>query len=245
MRKIVIFLFLASFFMCQPAIAGDRVAKRQQRFLDKEVARVQSIPFRIFWIETKDGSSYIASSNGRFVISSPELRDVQTGTIINSIEELKLALKPNVDEIAMLYLVKKGRPSALVIVDEYCPYCERLVKDILSLLKAGNTPKYDIAVTFFPVHRQAVEATCKLMEVGPEKARELYVNWVKTQDPSTWGNIKCSPETRKKFLMMAAKLQMNGLTATPTVILPDGTQIVGYRNPEEFLFQEAEHGQKG
>ena len=245
MKKVLIFLFLTSLFISQPAIAGDQVAKRQQRFLDKEVAKVQSIPFRIFWIETKDGSSYIASSNGRFVISSPELRDVQTGTIINSIEELKLALKPNVHETAMLYLVKKGRPSALVIVDEYCPYCERLVKDILSLLKAGNTPKYDIAVTFFPVHRQAVEATCKLMEVGPEKARELYVNWVKTQDPSTWGNIKCSPETRKKFLMMAAKLQMNGLTATPTVILPDGTQIVGYRNPEEFLFQEAEHGQKG
>ena len=149
-------------------------------------------------------------------------------------------MKPNIDEVAMLYLVKsdtKSRPTALIVVDEYCPYCERLIKDTLALIKAGKTPKYDLAVAFFPVHRKAVDASCKLMGVGKDRAREIYLKWVESKDPKIWATLKCDPEKRKEFLAKAVMLRMMaGINATPTVILPNGRKIVGYKNPEEFLF---------
>ena len=211
--------------------------KSKLSFLNKKVETVEPLPFRVFWIKTKDGSSYLATYNGRFVILSPEIIDVKTGKKITTIEALREAMKPDVNEFAALWLYKKGNPAALIVVDEYCPYCERLVKDILTILKTGKTPKYDLAVTFFPIHRQAVEASCKLFGAGPEKAREVYLKWVETQNPSVWSGLKCRPEDRKKLLFKAVQLRsMVGITATPTVILPSGQKIIGYKNPEEFLF---------
>ena len=225
----------ANLNLAKPAQCASK--NNQMELLGKKVESVESLPFKIFWVKTKDGASYIATSNGRFVIESPKLLDVQTGKTVTTIEELREAMKPDVNKYATLWLVKKGKPSALIVVDEYCPYCERLVKDILTVLQTGKTPKYDLAVTFFPIHRQSVEATCKLMSIGQKKARETFIKWVQTHDSSVWNNIKCVPEMQKKFFVKAAQLNtMVGISATPTVILPDGKKIIGYRNPEEFLF---------
>lgn len=228
-----VFLFALAFVL----MAGFCSASGRMMFLDKKVKRVQRIPFRIYWIETEDGSSYLASSNGRFVIENPVLLDMQTKKRLETLSDLMTAMKPDAERVAVLYLAKTGKPEALIVVDEYCPYCEQLVKDILKLLQSGKKPKYDLAVTFFPIHRQAVDASCKLLHAGKKKARQMYLKWVSSKDPSVWNEEKCTPEARKKFLTLAAQLRtMNGISATPTIILPDGTQLVGYRNPE-FLFE--------
>ena len=207
-------------------------------FLNKKVRKVQRIPFQMYWIQTEDGSSYLVSSNGRFVIEKFELLDMQTKNRVETITDLLRAMKPDISQSAVLYLSEQGRPAALIVVDEYCPYCEKLMKQLLALLEAGRKPKYDLAVAFFPVHIKAVDASCKLMQAGKKKARELYVRWVKTHDPDVWNQQKCSAEVRRKFLTIAARLKtMSGISATPTIVLPDGTRIVGYRNPE-FLFEE-------
>ena len=204
------------------------------RDLVKEVETVGTF----HWLVLKDGKQYLISSDGRFVIENPKIYDQQTKRILISIREFKEARKPRVEDYAFFYLSKQGKPAALIVVDQYCGYCERLVKDLLILLKSGRTPKYDIAITFYPIFRKSVDGPCKLASVSPEKAREIYMKWVRTKDPAVWEKLPCDPKKKQDFLMKAAKLKfVSGINSTPVVILPDGTKIVGYRNPEEFLFE--------
>ena len=242
-KKIIIAFFLTALLVTQVSAESRTVS--QQRFLDKQVDKVEAVPFRMFWIKATDGSSYLASSNGRFVIKSPQIYDVQTGQTITSIEELNLAMKPDVNKFAVFYFSRAGKPTALLVVDPFCTHCHKMSREILRLVEAGKTLKYDLAVTFFPISRQAIGAICQLMKVGQEEAKSMYVRWVKTQDSSIWSNTECDSENRRKFLMLAAQLQsMSGIRATPTLILPDGTRVVGYTDPTSLLF-EVTDGKQG
>ena len=220
----------------RPVRAGSPEGKplRITKELVKEVEPVGSF----LWLTLKDGREVLISSDGRFVIYHPRLYDMKKNKIVTTLSEFRAVRKPEIDRYAFFYLSKTGKPKALLVVDEYCPYCERFMKDLLSLLEAGRKPKYDLAVTFYPVHREAIDASCKLLGLPPEKARETYVKWVKTTDPAVWKDLTCDPKKQQEFLIKAAGLRFeSGVNSTPTVILPDGRKVIGYRNPEDFLFE--------
>ena len=211
--------------------------------ITREVVKEVETLGTFIWLVLKDGSEHLISSDGRFLIKNPRVLDLSSNRTIETLRELRETRRPNVKDYAFFYLSRQGKPAALIVVDPHCGHCERLVRDLLVLIESGRTPGYDLAVTFFPVFRRSTDDVCKLLSVSPEKAHETYVKWVKTGNPGIWEKLTCDPRKKQDFIMKAAKLRfISGINSTPVVILPDGRKVVGYRNPEEFLFEPSPTG---
>ncbi len=222
---------LLTFTFLVPVFAGTRppVAKDQVKDADSLGT--------VYWLELKNGKQLLVSSDGRFVIENPKVRDLMKKTTITTLEDLRKNRMPDVNKFAFFYLYKAAqKPTALLVVDQYCPYCERFVKDLLQIMKQKE-PKYSIAVTFFPIHPEAVDASCKMIAMKPDTARMAYIKMVKSSDDSLLRTVQCTRANREKFLKKALQLRfIAGVQGTPTIILPNGRKIVGYVNPESILF---------
>ena len=122
----------------------------------------------------------------------------------------------------------KGSKKLYVFTDPDCPYCRTLHPELAKLEKL--MPDLAIHIMLYPLQQLHPQAYDKARVVLVSKNRELL-------DKAFDGKALPKPKGTEGKAAVDAVIkfaQQQGVTATPTILLPDGTLYQGARNAESL-----------
>jgi thiol:disulfide interchange protein DsbC len=121
-----------------------------------------------------------------------------------------------------------GNKKLYVFTDPDCPYCRKLHTELVKLEKMVPDVAIHIMLFPLPMHAQAFDKSRVLLI---NKSRKLLDEAFEGKEiPKPTGDEgKPEIEAIKRFA------QEHGISGTPTLILPDGTTVVGGRDAEALL----------
>ena len=178
----------------------------------------------------KDGQKGVAHMDfGKKHILSGQIFDIATRKPIAEaaqqppkIEKIKAESVPSKNSIVM------GNPKAkkklFVFTDPDCPYCSKLHAELKKLVKEDK--ELAVYVKLFPLKNIHPKAYDKSRAILSGKASELLDRAFAGGElpmPAAGAGVKAVDET-------ISFAQANGITATPTLVLPDGRIMPGFRD---------------
>lgn len=121
---------------------------------------------------------------------------------------------------------KKAKHKLIVFDDPDCPYCQKLHKNIKTIIEKRKDIAFYIKLYPLPMHPKAYE---KSKAVLCENSLELLDDAFEGRDVP---NAKCDTKLVDENIALAKKL---GISGTPGIILPDGRLIPGYVESDVLL----------
>ncbi|MCK4509868.1 MAG: DsbC family protein, partial [Desulfuromonadales bacterium] len=128
-----------------------------------------------------------------------------------------------------------GKPSAktkvIVFTDPECPYCKKLHKELKEVVK--RDPEIAFLIKLFPLkmHPNAYEVSKSIVCNNSMELLEISFAG-KPVPPAT-----CDTKAVDQTLALVGEL---GIRSTPTLVMPDGLVVPGYKKAEALLALIAE-----
>ncbi len=151
-------------------------------------------------------------------------RENLTRQRLQELNTVDLSLIPLEDAVVV------GNPNAktrvIVFDDPECPYCIKLHKEIKKVIQ--KDPSISFFVKMFPlkIHPNAYNKAKAIVCEKSLKLLEDSFKGKKLPKPS------CKTDVLERNMELAYKLKIN---STPTMILPDGRVLPGYKKAEDIL----------
>ncbi len=191
-----------------------------------EPDRVEATPFPGIYEVLYGSELYYVSQDGRYLFRG-QLVDLEKG--MNLTEErlgtVRADLLASLDPADMIiYTPKDKKHSITVFTDIDCPYCRKLHAEMPTLMKRGVEVRY----LPFPRTPLGTPSYQRSVSVWCAEDRNKALDAAKAGSEPTERN--CNHPVRYS-LEVAAKF---GVTATPTLILSDGTVLPGYVPAEKL-----------
>lgn len=122
----------------------------------------------------------------------------------------------------------EGKKKLFVFTDPDCPYCEKLHHELIKL--AYREPEVGVFIKLYPLqmHPKAFDKS-RVILAAENPLFMLNKAFANEELPPPGPGDPAQPveETRK----LAESL---GITATPTMVLPDGRVLLGYKTAEDI-----------
>ena len=148
-------------------------------------------------------------------------------------ENLTRKRQLNIVDVASIPLddaVVIGDPNAktriIVFDDPECPYCIKLHKEIKKVIKKDPSIVFFIKMFPLKMHPNAYDKAKAIVCERSLKLLEDSFNGKKLPKPS------CETDILERNMELAYKLK---ISSTPTMILPDGRVMPGYKKAEDIL----------
>lgn len=123
-----------------------------------------------------------------------------------------------------------GNPNAktriIVFDDPECPYCIKLHKEIKKVVKKDSSIAFFIKMFPLKIHPNAYDKAKAIVCEKSLKLLEDSFDGKKLPKPS------CKTDILERNMALAYKLKIR---STPTMILPDGRVMPGYKKAEDIL----------
>lgn len=177
-------------------------------------------------VETTTGETFAISNNGRYVMHAPKIIDTWNGAVIDGVDDMAdlervnlSLLKIDLNDLASFVYGKADAPETVIFIDPYCPYCERLIKQVQKL---GDKHRFRIVVV--PIltpesQKTAKELVCMSRQEGLKAI--LGGNFKQLPQPSSI----CTDEPIQRALVV---FQVFGANSVPFSILPSGRFVKGF-----------------
>lgn len=180
---------------------------------------------QVFYI---DGTGRYIFKNGRLLSRKGENLSTDAYTKARELKaQQTLQLVSQIADSEMLvYPASKEQSWITVFTDVDCPYCSRIHSELDTYKKAGITVKY----LFFPQAGEQSSAYSTFINVWC--SQDPYTALEKAEAGQYISKIAVCQHPVDKHLALARQL---GLTATPVIVMPDGTLIYGYKRPLEII----------
>ncbi|SNB46400.1 DsbC family protein [Geobacter sp. DSM 9736] len=200
-----------------------------------EVKQVKTPPVRGLWElhfekEGKKAVAYIDYGK-KYVIPGPVYSIATRSPITGEAPPKPAAKKVNVSAIPLADSITMGNPKGkkrlFVFTDPDCPFCSKLHTELKKLVKLE--PDVAVYIKLFPLkmHPKAYDKSRAIMQGSdPGKLLDEAFRGGSLPAPAPQG-AKGVDET----IRIAGTL---GINATPTLVLPDGSVLPGYRKAEEI-----------
>lgn len=126
-----------------------------------------------------------------------------------------------------LLLGKKGSKKTIVVfTDPQCPWCKKLHEEMKKAVETDSTVAFSIRMLPLAIHQGAYDLCKSVVCAGTMAALEDAFAGKKL--PPTSCDGKSLEET-------IAFVRANGISSTPTLVMPDGKIVPGFRKAEELL----------
>jgi thiol:disulfide interchange protein DsbC len=121
----------------------------------------------------------------------------------------------------------KGTKKLYVFTDPDCPYCRKMHAELKKLEKIAPDVAIHVMLFPLPMHPQSFDKSRAILE---SKSKELLDKAFDGQEVPrpTQDSSKAAIEATIKFA------NANGISATPTLVLPDGKIEMGARDAEDL-----------
>lgn len=197
---------------------------------DARILEVKNSPVKGMWevaVETNGKNLLYYIDFSKKLILSGYVFNLKTKSNLTQ-ERLMELNKVDVSQIplddAVIMGDKNARHKIIVFTDPDCPYCAKLHEETKKIIDKRK----DIAfyIKMFPVHQSAVE---KSKTIICEKSLKLLDDaFAKKQLPKP----KCETSAVDENLKLGKKI---GISGTPSIILPNGNIIPGYKDADSLL----------
>jgi thiol:disulfide interchange protein DsbC len=138
--------------------------------------------------------------------------------------------KVDVSKIPLADALLLGKPSArtkvIVFTDPECPYCKKLHEELKDVVR--RDPEIAFLIKLYPLkmHPNAYEISRSI--VCNNSMELLEISFAGKPVPPA----NCDTAAVDQTLALAADL---GISSTPTLVLPDGQVVPGYKTAEALL----------
>lgn len=226
--------------LCAGTWSGLAAASNEDAAIRAAVARLAP-GAQIEWIQDSasptlkivklQGTSELAalSTDGRVMIPAPAaVIDVSLGADEIGLHKARImreAIEKVPSSSRLVYPAPRKKHTLVVFTDLDCGYCKRLHTQMDAFNRAGITIEY----LFFARNGASSPTFAKHASVLCAGDRHLAMDRAVAGAPMTPSSCNSPLEAMQEAGEMA------GTNGTPTVVLPDGTQIGGFVTPEQAL----------
>ncbi len=163
---------------------------------------------------------YLFSGN---ILRIPDRKNITRERLIKvrKIKEVKISLENT------LVIGNRNAPRrVLVFTDPRCPFCKKLHGELKKIVKENDSYAFFIILFPLKIHKDAYDVAKAIV---CEKSMKLLED---SFEGKTIPKPTCETKVIDENIELAKKL---GIRSTPTLILPDGRVVTGYRPAEELL----------
>lgn len=205
---------------------------------DAKILNIQMSPVKGLWEVSTESSGHRAllyvDFSKKYLVAGGSI--VEVDALINKtkerLDELNKDKKINPASVplkdALVIGSGKAKIKVIIFTDPDCPYCEKLHQEI----KKVTAQRLDIAfyLKLFPLNIHPASYWKSKSIICNKSIKYLEDNFEKKPIPKTDcnGNSK-EIDNNIKFA------EKNGITGTPTIILPDGSLFQGTAEPEKLI----------
>jgi len=205
------------------------------QLLGNMVDRVNSVEFSEvpgMWVaEVEKGENklpvYIDFSK-QYLVSGNVIRlnDKENLTKQRSAQMNKVDVSTIPQEDALLLGKVSAKTKVIVFTDPECPYCKKLHKELKEVVR--RDPNIAFLIKLFPLkmHPNAYEISKSI--ICSNSMELLEISFAGKPVPPA----SCDTAVVDQTLALVAEL---GIRSTPTLVLPDGLIVPGYKNAEALL----------
>jgi thiol:disulfide interchange protein DsbC len=210
-------------------LAAVRAAmKANMPDLNPEAVRASPLP-GIYEIQIGMNFGYV-TADGRYLVAG-DLTDLKTGQGLTEDRrrDARVALIDKIDRDGYIEFAPEAMPAkytVTVFTDVDCGYCRMLHRQIKDYNALGIAVRY----VFFPRTGANTPSFYKAEEVWCSADRKAALTLAKT-GVDLKSDMSCKNPVME-HLQAAAEL---GLRGTPSIVLPNGELVPGYRPPAELL----------
>jgi thiol:disulfide interchange protein DsbC len=194
-----------------------------------EVIEIKQGPLAGLWeiivmARGKRGIAYIDFSKSHIITGS--IIDVDTRQNLTNLRLYEIS-KVDVSEIPIEDALLLGNPEArfkaIVFDDPDCPYCKNLHREMRSIVEENGDIAFYIKLFPLKIHPAAYKKAKSIL------CRRSIALLERSFDGRSVPEPNCETSAVDETIELAERL---GITTTPTVILPDGGVIVGFKDRE-------------
>ena len=218
-------LLLTFVFFC--ALAQSNELKVLEKALGIKVDSYQASEVKGFNKLITDNGIIYASLDNKYIFTG-NLLLVDDVAVNLTQQHLKLMRKHELTKnvnTAILYKSRNERFTVDVFMDVDCYYCKKIHQDIDQYLRQGISLRYYAR----PSGDTNSASFKQLNSIWCSSNKRHKVNLAMANITPKYLDCDSAVQTHQK---MAKKL---GINATPVFILSDGSELVGYRSPNELL----------
>ncbi|EFK96358.1 Protein disulfide-isomerase [sediment metagenome] len=202
---------------------------------DVKILEIRPIPLKGLWeiaVESKGQKVITYVDFSKKYLISGALVDIKTKANLTQerFNEINKISKMDVSQIplddAIIMGEKDAKLRVIVFTDPDCPYCEKLHQEIKKVIEKRKDIAFVIKMYTLPYHEGA---DVKAKAIICEKSLALLDDaFAKKQLPAP----KCDTKAIEENIKLAEKL---GIRGTPTLILPSGNIVPGYKDAESLI----------
>ena len=145
--------------------------------------------------------------------------------------QLKKLTSIDPKRIPIQHSIVMGNPNAakklFVFTDPDCPYCRNLHGELVKLEKIAPDVAIHIMLYPLPMHPQAYDKARQLVSIKDKDQLNMAFDGKDIPKPTVDGG-KTAIDAIMKFA------QNNGISGTPTMVLPNGELLVGVRDAQSL-----------
>lgn len=142
----------------------------------------------------------------------------------------------DISKIPLADALLLGKPSAktrvIVFTDPECPYCRKLHEELKEVVRRDSEVAFLIKLFPLPMHPNAYDISRSIVCNNSMEYLELSFAGKPVPPPN------CDIPVIDETIALAREL---GIHSTPTLVMPDGRVIPGYRKAEAILAIIGEH----
>jgi thiol:disulfide interchange protein DsbC len=180
-------------------------------------------------ITTNPIDSIFTSNDGKFIIRG-DIIDLESRGLMAKSHKIKGLIKTELDKITdkdkIIFQAKNEKYFINVFTDVDCPFCAKLHAEMPKLNELGITVKY-LAAPLAQLHPAA-----------QGKMEKIWCAEDRVQAMDEYKKNRIVPDSKACTNPVAEQLQISekvGVNGTPSIFLPDGTNIAGYMPATSLL----------
>ncbi|RMG59649.1 MAG: DsbC family protein [Deltaproteobacteria bacterium] len=163
---------------------------------------------------------YLLTGN---IIRIPDRKNITRDRVmeVRNIKEVRIGLED------CLVIGKKSAPyRVIVFTDPRCPFCKKLHAELKKIVEKDDSFAFFIKMYPLKIHKDAYEVAKTIV---CEKSMKLLEESFEGKEIPP---AKCDGKAVDENIELARKL---GIRATPTMLLPDGRIVSGYKKADELI----------
>lgn len=192
-----------------------------------KILNIKMTPLKSLWeidIESGNKKGVIYLDITKKYLISGQILDIkgkrnltqETGEELNKIDASKIPL-----DDAIVLGDKNAKKRVIVFTDPDCPFCAKLHPELKKIVRERKDIAFFIKMFPLPIHKEAAD---KAKAIVCEKSPALLDAAFEKKPIS---KPKCKTSAVDDNIALGKKL---GITGTPTLVMPDGRVISGFRD---------------
>jgi len=184
----------------------------------------------LYSVQIVGGPAVYVTGDGKYFLSG-DLEEIHPGKTENWRNKVYAPMRKKLIEAAdpneMIAFKPEGQTRAIMYVftDIDCPYCVRLHREVPALNRMGVEVRY----LAYPRAGMGSDSERKVTSIWCSDNRVDAMNRMKGGEDI--GKISCDTTVIRDHMALVKKM---GFTATPSIVLENGTLVSGYRRASQW-----------